>query len=366
MSIAIVSALPKSVPASASENAGAADSASSSLDFAGLLGQLFPVATEAMPVATEAIEQLDTKHAGTDDFPEEALPNDAASLLALMGLVPPAPPSGITEAASSQVNAGIAATATIAVGTETTNGSPVDPLLSGKTANDAAPDSSFIASAGEQKSEDSLSSMTTPATNDRLAAKIAVSTVSGNDEELIPANKTPVEAGSNPLSAIASGMPVHPGGQPAAHKASLSVPTAVRDSQWNNDFSQKIVWLATNDKQTAELTLNPPQMGPIEISLNMNNDKASATFVSANAEVREAIETALPRLREMLAGAGIELGQTNVSAESFRQPGNGSNGTNGAALSRNDNGILSTDAPGAKSSGMMTALSGNGLVDIFA
>ena len=71
----------------------------------------------------------------------------------------------------------------------------------------------------------------------------------------------------------------------------------------------KIVWLTANDQKFAQLTLNPPQMGPIEISLNINKDTASAYFISPNAEVREAIETALPRLREMLAGVGIELGQ---------------------------------------------------------
>ena len=53
--------------------------------------------------------------------------------------------------------------------------------------------------------------------------------------------------------------------------------------------------------------------------MNIDKGHATAAFVSANAEVRDALESALPRLREMFASAGIALGQTSVSAESFSQ-----------------------------------------------
>ena len=45
----------------------------------------------------------------------------------------------------------------------------------------------------------------------------------------------------------------------------------------------------------------------------MNGDQATAIFTSPHAAVRDAIEQAIPKLREMLADNGIMLGQAMVS-----------------------------------------------------
>ena len=84
-------------------------------------------------------------------------------------------------------------------------------------------------------------------------------------------------------------------------------------------MGEKVLWMTGQQLQVAELHLNPPELGPLQITLTMNNDQASAQFVSQHASVREAIEAAMPRLREMLAEGGITLGNTNVGAESFRE-----------------------------------------------
>lgn len=157
-----------------------------------------------------------------------------------------------------------------------------------------------------------------------------------------------------------------PGQTPAATSTAMQLATPVRDAAWPAEFAQKVTWMARQDLQSAQITLNPPQLGPIEISLDVRNDQASAVFVSASAEVREAIESAVPRLREMLAGVGVELGQTNVSHQSFRN-GNGDTrtGSGNAArdgASENSGGNRELAAAGfVRSSG-----SGRGLVDTFA
>ena len=127
--------------------------------------------------------------------------------------------------------------------------------------------------------------------------------------------------------------------------------------------------MARQDLQSAQITLNPPQLGPIEVSLDIRNEQATATFVSANPEVREAIESSLPRLREMLAGVGVELGQANVSHESFRQASEQNNNGNGRQTS--DAGTRQSAAGGTLQPGIMAAdtshlRSGRGLVDTFA
>lgn len=149
--------------------------------------------------------------------------------------------------------------------------------------------------------------------------------------------------------------------QPAGTPSPVAAP--LHDAAWPAEFSQKVVWMSRNDMQNAQITLNPPQLGPIEISLNIRNEQATAAFVSANPEVREAIESALPRLREMLAGAGVELGQANVSAESFRQAdGRQANGESGSSTGRSEDGGHSVSSHVAA----MPERRGNGLVDTFA
>lgn len=100
---------------------------------------------------------------------------------------------------------------------------------------------------------------------------------------------------------------------------STPVATPVGAPGWDNEVGDKVVWMVGRQETRAELVLNPPQLGRIEVSLTMNGDQANATFISANASVREALENAMPRLREVLQGAGVSLGQTQVGAESFQQ-----------------------------------------------
>ena len=91
---------------------------------------------------------------------------------------------------------------------------------------------------------------------------------------------------------------------------------------WDGALAQKVVWMVTQQQQVAQLQLNPPNLGPMEVMLTVSNDPTSQTrieFTSPHLAVREAIEAALPRLREMMADNGISLGSATVSADSFQQ-----------------------------------------------
>jgi flagellar hook-length control protein FliK len=84
---------------------------------------------------------------------------------------------------------------------------------------------------------------------------------------------------------------------------------------WGTEFCKKIVWMVSGGEQSATLTLNPPNLGPIKVEVKMQNNIAHTVFESANADVRLALESGLVRLREMLALRGVELGQTSVKDE---------------------------------------------------
>lgn len=90
---------------------------------------------------------------------------------------------------------------------------------------------------------------------------------------------------------------------------------------WDNALGQRVLWMVSQQQQVAELTLNPPDLGPLQVVLTLNNDQASATFISQNADVRQALEAALPRLKEMMADSGLSLGNTAVSADTSQQQG---------------------------------------------
>ncbi len=101
--------------------------------------------------------------------------------------------------------------------------------------------------------------------------------------------------------------------------AATTLAPSVGTSAWNQALGEKIVWMAAGAQQTASLTLNPPHLGPLQVVLQVSNDQATASFFSAQPEVRQALEAAFPRLREMLDEAGIQLGQATVSADTPHQ-----------------------------------------------
>jgi flagellar hook-length control protein FliK len=132
---------------------------------------------------------------------------------------------------------------------------------------------------------------------------------------------------------------------------------------WNQALGEKIVWMAAGSQQSATLTLNPPDLGPLQVVLNVSNDQASAHFFAAQPEVRQALEAALPRLREMMQDAGIQLGQANVSADTARQQDSSPRDTPRNAPGFSNAGA---DAVAEVSLAALPVRTGRGLVDTFA
>ena len=123
--------------------------------------------------------------------------------------------------------------------------------------------------------------------------------------------------------------------QPGAlQQAAVAVPTdkltgRVGTPAWDQQLGQKVVWMAAGGDQSATLTLNPPDLGPVQVVLTVTNDQADAAFMSAQPEVRQALEAAMPRLREMMSEAGIAFGSATVSAGTPEQQNNGERAASG-------------------------------------
>ncbi|MBS1140996.1 MAG: Flagellar hook-length control protein [Proteobacteria bacterium] len=157
---------------------------------------------------------------------------------------------------------------------------------------------------------------------------------------------------------------LQPKGSSSEHQ--LTVNTPLHAEAWPKQFGEKIVWLAKNDQQTAQININPPQLGPVQITLNLNGDHATALFSSQNAEVRQAIEASLPQLKEMLSAAGISLGDTNVGANLAQQNQNNPFLAPNKNQSMPENAILPAN-DNTPNTGIAQVLhKGRGLVDLFA
>lgn len=94
---------------------------------------------------------------------------------------------------------------------------------------------------------------------------------------------------------------------------------------WERALGHQLNWMVNNRLQEAEIKVDPPNLGPLEVRVSLHQNQTSVTFFSHEAAVREAIENALPRLREMLDGQGISLNQAQVSDQSLarQQAGTG-------------------------------------------
>lgn len=97
----------------------------------------------------------------------------------------------------------------------------------------------------------------------------------------------------------------------------LSVGERFGGEKWTPAASQRILWMAGQNVSSAELRLDPPELGSLSVRLNIQGDQASLSFTSPHANVRDALEQQMPRLREMLAENGIELDQADVSDQSL-------------------------------------------------
>jgi flagellar hook-length control protein FliK len=136
---------------------------------------------------------------------------------------------------------------------------------------------------------------------------------------------------------------------------------------WDQQVGQKIVWMVAGEEQSASLTLNPPDLGPMQVVLSVTNDQASVAFSSHEPEVRQALQDALPRLREMMSDSGIALGNATVDAgmPDGRQAQGGEQPRSGAGPARVGGGTTRPDADPLPKT-RVTTLGGRGAVDTFA
>lgn len=89
---------------------------------------------------------------------------------------------------------------------------------------------------------------------------------------------------------------------------------------WGDAISERITMAAAKDIQQATIHLDPPELGAMELKLEVNEDRQTQVQVQVqNPQVKEALESSATRLREMLEKEGLQLANLDVSDQSQQQ-----------------------------------------------
>ncbi|GLS27696.1 flagellar hook-length control protein FliK [Marinibactrum halimedae] len=108
------------------------------------------------------------------------------------------------------------------------------------------------------------------------------------------------------------------------------VETPVAQRGWGDAVGEKVLWMASQNISEAELQLDPPELGPLQVKVVVSQDQAQVVFNSQFGTVRDALDQSAARLREMFAQEGLNLVDVDVSdqsAEQFAGQEEGSGGT---------------------------------------
>jgi len=132
------------------------------------------------------------------------------------------------------------------------------------------------------------------------------------------------------LHALHAAAELKTGAVTAAFTGSPTATPDVGADDFGDAMSARIGWLADQKIGHAVIRVTPHDLGQIEVRLQIDGDKVHASFSSAHAEVRHALETSLPRLREMLGEQGFQLGNADVGQQHTAQGGQDGNGQDGA------------------------------------
>ena len=334
---------PLPAPGMAGEGAPAAESAAG-LPFASVFAEALgpppaggapALASGASPPAQEA----------TEDLPDgNGLPVAATSLLAPLPALPPAlPPGGVAaEPVEPDLGAGVgsedagsvapAATALplVALGPPAIAGpGPGGPVPAASPRDALAPGDLDPASAAprEHAAHRTSRGPAFPAPQQVAVANGAADGVVEDPLSLAPvAGPGPAElaesgaADGDPdpgnLALLSTSRQRHAAAPQALSAEGTGDPALsprVGSPDWAPALSDRVAWMVEGEVKQAELRLNPPELGPLEVRISMVDDEARITFTASHPQVREALEMALPKLRDMLGSSGVQLLQVDVS-----------------------------------------------------
>ncbi|WP_070962818.1 flagellar hook-length control protein FliK [Vibrio sonorensis] len=87
-------------------------------------------------------------------------------------------------------------------------------------------------------------------------------------------------------------------------------------------LAERVQMMMSKNLKNIDIRLDPPELGRMQIRMNIGGDNATVHFTVANQQARDVIEQSMPRLREMLSQQGVQLGDTSVQQQAQGQQQN--------------------------------------------
>jgi flagellar hook-length control protein FliK len=259
----------------------------------------------------------------------------------------------MAKAASTSADAQDSPVATAALrAAGTRNGAKPDAQDELEAASQSAVDGE--AGAGDRllldKLQDAFATQSAPAANAGPAGATASATALGS-----------ASANAAPQSVAAA---VHLATTLSREAPDASTSTPIREPvgspRWAEAIGARLVLMTMRGQQEGSLTLTPDHLGPVEVQISVNKDTANVWFGAQHADTRAALADAMPRLRELLAGSGVSLGQSGVSEQTPRRAAaDAMSGRSGGGAGAEIGGVTEVAAPAWRSLR-------SGLIDTYA
>jgi flagellar hook-length control protein FliK len=192
----------------------------------------------------------------------------------------------------------------------------VDADVGGVAAASAAPDATSVAGAA------AAASLSHAAANTEAAQAAALSLTAvgakhphdGDNAAAAPTAAGDAAAGMSQLNGAAS-----TGAADVTPAPSLQVHAGVDTPEFAQGLAQRVSWMVGNGLNSAKLQVNPPQLGPIELSISVQGDHAAVAMVTHSAVTRDALESSTSALKDMLGAQGFAQVSVDISQRSFQE-----------------------------------------------
>lgn len=168
---------------------------------------------------------------------------------------------------------------------------------------------------------------TTPINQDQALLKAALGAkavgtlgklASGSKEGAQPGSENSSSGFAQQLSQAAGQQGMNSLTQARAEQAAQAPLQLSRDLA-GEQMAERVQMMMSKNLKNIDIRLDPPELGRMQIRMSMNGDGATVHFTVANQQARDVIEQSMPRLREMLAQQGVQLGDSSVQQQASGQ-----------------------------------------------
>jgi len=146
----------------------------------------------------------------------------------------------------------------------------------------------------------------------------------------------------------------------------LGQPVAMHQGGWSEAVVDRVMLMSSQNLKSAEIQLDPAELGRLEVRISVNQEQTQVTFASPNANVRDALEAQMHRLREMLVQQGLNLLDASVSDQSLGRGWQGEEAATGRASAEAGGQDDEELAAGLVEGAQPSVLAARGLVDYYA